>query len=177
VGATGLGEETQRTMTTTHEDTAFGYRSPQVCAIVGITYRQLDYWDRSGLLGPSMQTASGSGSQRLYSFQDIVTLRVIKRLKDAGTSLHKIRQAFEQLEAEVGTDWRSQDITLLSDGTSIYAATSPEEVVDLLQRGQGVFGIAVRPVHDEVRGEIYRLFPEHADTQSDTDDLAEATGT
>jgi DNA-binding transcriptional MerR regulator len=164
-------------MTTTHEDTAFGYRSPQVCAIVGITYRQLDYWDRSGLLGPSMQTASGSGSQRLYSFQDIVTLRVIKRLKDAGTSLHKIRQAFEQLEAEVGTDWRSQDITLLSDGTSIYAATSPEEVVDLLQRGQGVFGIAVRPVHDEVRGEIYRLFPEHADTESDTDDLAEATGT
>lgn len=174
---TGLGEETQRTMTTTHEDTAFGYRSPQVCAIVGITYRQLDYWDRSGLLGPSMQTASGSGSQRLYSFQDIVTLRVIKRLKDAGTSLHKIRQAFEQLEAEVGTDWRSQDITLLSDGTSIYAATSPEEVVDLLQRGQGVFGIAVRPVHDEVRGEIYRLFPEHADTDSETNDLAEATGT
>lgn len=162
-------------MTTTHTDAAFGFRSPQVCAIVGISYRQLDYWDRSGLLGPSMQSASGSGSQRLYSFQDIVTLRVIKRLKDAGTSLHKIRQAFDQLEEEVGSDWREQDITLLSDGTTIYAATSPEEVVDLLRRGQGVFGIAVRPVHDEVRGEIYRLFPEQADTE-DTGDLTEATG-
>lgn len=166
-------------MTTTRNNATFGYRSPQVCAVVGITYRQLDYWDRSGLLGPSMQTATGSGSQRLYTFQDIVTLRVIKRLKDAGTSLHKIRQAFEQLESEVGPDWREQDITLLSDGTSIYAATSPEEVVDLLRRGQGVFGIAVRPVHDEVRGEIFRLFPEQAETESDagTGDLAEATGT
>jgi DNA-binding transcriptional MerR regulator len=167
-------------MTTTHTDSTFGYRSPQVCAVVGITYRQLDYWDRSGLLGPSMQRATGSGSQRLYTFQDIVTLRVIKRLKDAGTSLHKIRQAFDQLESEVGPDWREQDITLLSDGTTIYAATSPEEVVDLLRRGQGVFGIAVRPVHDEVRGEIYRLFPEHADTdqatETDTGSLAEATG-
>ncbi len=146
-------------MSDAHNDTALGFRSPQVCAVVGITYRQLDYWDRTGLLGPSMQEASGSGTQRLYTFQDIVTLRVVKRLKDAGTSLHKIRTAFEQLEAEVGEDWREQDITLLSDGTTIYAARSPEQVVDLLQRGQGVFGIAVRPVHDEVMGEIHKLFP------------------
>jgi DNA-binding transcriptional MerR regulator len=163
-------------MTDTHIDTTFGFRSPQVCAVVGITYRQLDYWDRSGLLGPSMQEASGSGTQRLYNFQDIVTLRVIKRLKDAGTSLHKIRQAFDQLEAQVGPDWREQDITLLSDGTSIFAATSPEEVVDLLRKGQGVFGIAVRPVHDEVRGEIHRLYPDHAERADDDDSLAEATG-
>lgn len=163
-------------MTDTHEDTTLGFRSPQVCAVVGITYRQLDYWDRTGLLGPSMQVATGSGTQRLYTFQDIVTLRVIKRLKDAGTSLHKIRQAFDQLESEVGPDWREQDITLLSDGTTIYAATSPEQVVDLLQKGQGVFGIAVRPVHDEVRGEIHKLFPDHGEPPSDTDSLAEATG-
>ncbi|VAV97768.1 hypothetical protein MNBD_ACTINO01-1827, partial [hydrothermal vent metagenome] len=120
-------------MSDAHNDTALGFRSPQVCAVVGITYRQLDYWDRTGLLGPSMQEASGSGTQRLYTFQDIVTLRVVKRLKDAGTSLHKIRTAFEQLEAEVGEDWREQDITLLSDGTTIYAARSPEQVVDLLR--------------------------------------------
>ncbi|RLE12209.1 MAG: transcriptional regulator, partial [Actinobacteria bacterium] len=69
-------------MTDTNTDSNLGYRSPQVCKVVGITYRQLDYWDRSGLLGPSMQVASGSGTQRLYTFQDIVTLRVIKRLKD-----------------------------------------------------------------------------------------------
>ncbi len=163
-------------MTDVHQDPALGFRSPQVCAVVGISYRQLDYWDRTGLLGPSMQIASGSGTQRLYTFQDIVTLRVIKRLKDAGTSLHKIRQAFEQLEEEVGENWREQDITLLSDGTSIYAATSPEQVVDLLQKGQGVFGIAVRPVHDEVRGEIHRLFPDHSEPLAGNDSLSEATG-
>ena len=122
-------------MTDSNMATTSGFRSPQVCKVVGITYRQLDYWDRSGLLGPSLQVASGSGTQRLYTFRDVVTLRVIKRLKDAGTSLHKIRLAFEQLEEQVGEGWRDSDITLLSDGTTIYAATSPEEVIDLLQRG------------------------------------------
>ena len=164
-------------MTEPQTDITLGFRSPQVCAVVGITYRQLDYWDRSGLLGPSLREASGSGTQRLYTFQDIVTLRVIKRLKDAGTSLHKIRQAFDQLEAEVGQNWREKDITLLSDGTTIYAATSPEEVVDLLQKGQGVFGIAVRPVHDEVRGEIHRLYPDQAEEVADLGTIAEAAGT
>ena len=164
-------------MTEPQTDITLGFRSPQVCAVVGITYRQLDYWDRSGLLGPSLKEASGSGTQRLYTFQDIVTLRVIKRLKDAGTSLHKIRQAFDQLEAEVGQNWREKDITLLSDGTTIYAATSPEEVVDLLQKGQGVFGIAVRPVHDEVRGEIHRLYPDQAEEVADLGTIAEAAGT
>jgi len=164
-------------MTDTGTDSKLGYRSPQVCKVVGVTYRQLDYWDRSGLLGPSMQVASGSGTQRLYTFQDIVTLRVIKRLKDAGTSLHKIRLAFEQLEEQVGENWREQDITLLSDGTSIYAAKSPEEVIDLLQRGQGVFGIAVRPVHDEVRGELHKLFPDRVIGVVDDEKLAGASGT
>ncbi len=170
-----LGQE-KHDMSDITNDADQGFRSPQVCTIVGITYRQLDYWDRTGLLGPSMQAASGSGTQRLYNFQDIVTLRVVKRLKDAGTSLHKIRQAFDHLEEEVGSDWRDKDITLLSDGTTIYAATSPEQVVDLLQRGQGVFGIAVRPVSDEVRGEIHRLFPDHADVSAEQRKLAEATG-
>ncbi|MDK1019620.1 MAG: MerR family transcriptional regulator [Actinomycetota bacterium] len=158
-------------------ETELGFRSPQVCAVVGITYRQLDYWDRSGLLGPSLQVASGSGTQRLYTFQDVVTLRVIKRLKDAGTSLHKIRSAFEQLVEQVGEDWRQKDITLLSDGTTIYAATSPEEVIDLLKRGQGVFGIAVRPVHDEVRGELHKLFPDRAIGNLIDEKRAGASGT
>lgn len=165
-------------MTDTHSDPTLGFRSPQVCAIVGITYRQLDYWDRSGLLGPSMQTAAGSGTQRLYNFQDIVTLRVVKRLKDAGTSLHKIRAAFDHLEAEIGPEWRESDITLLSDGSTIYAATSPEEVIDLLKKGQGVFGIAVRPVHDEVAGEIHKLFPDHNISEVVAiESIAEAAGT
>ncbi len=164
-------------MTETQPMTQDGYRSPQVCKVVGITYRQLDYWDRSELLGPSLQVASGSGTQRLYTFRDIVTLRVIKRLKDAGTSLHKIRSAFEQLEEQVGEDWREQDITLLSDGTTIYAATSPEEVIDLLKGGQGVFGIAVRPVHDEILGELHKLFPDRSIGAATNDELAGASGT
>jgi DNA-binding transcriptional MerR regulator len=162
---------------TTDNNPSLGFRSPQVCSVVGITYRQLDYWDRSGLLGPSLQQATGSGTQRLYTFQDIVTLRVVKRLKDAGTSLHKIRTAFEQLDDEVGEDWRESDITLLSDGSSIFAARSDEEVIDLLKRGQGVFGIAVRPVHDEVAGEIHRLFPDHPADVVAINEIAEAAGT
>lgn len=163
-------------MTNETVKTEQGFRSTQVCKVVGITYRQLDYWDRSGLLGPSLQIASGSGTQRLYTFRDVVTLRLIKRLKDAGTSLHKIRLAFEQLEEQVGPGWRESDITLLSDGTTIYAATSPEEVIDLLGRGQGVFGIAVRPVHDEVQGELHKLFGDRSDNAAETENLAGASG-
>ena len=137
-----------------------GYRAPQVCKIVGITYRQLDYWARTDLLVPSLQTAHGSGSQRLYSFQDVVQLRVVKRLLDAGMSLKKIRQAMDLLRERLQSESPLTDVTLLSDGSTIYAAHSPDEVVDVFRRGQGVFGIAVGPVQAELEGEIHRLFPE-----------------
>ena len=137
-----------------------GYRAPQVCNIVGITYRQLDYWARTGLLRPSLQQAHGSGSQRLYSFGDIVQLRVVKRLLDAGMSLKKIRTAMEILRAELSSERPLADVTLLSDGITIYAAHSADEVVDVFRRGQGVFGIAVGPVQAELEGEIHQLFPE-----------------
>ena len=148
-----------------------GYRAPQVCNIVGITYRQLDYWARTGLLRPSLQTAQGSGSQRLYSFGDIVQLRVVKRLLDAGMSLKKIRQAMDLLRDQLSSDAPLADVTLLSDGTTIYAAHSADEVVDVFRRGQGVFGIAVGPVQQEMEGEIHRLFPE----PTTPDKLAPAT--
>lgn len=137
-----------------------GFRAPQVCKIVGITYRQLDYWARTSLLRPSIQTAHGSGSQRLYSFSDIVQLRVVKRLLDAGMSLNKIRQAMAILREQLSSDRPLADVTLLSDGITIYAAHSADEVVDVFRRGQGVFGIAVGPVQRELEGEILRLFPE-----------------
>ncbi len=142
-------------MTTDH-----GYRAPQVCNIVGITYRQLDYWARTDLLRPSLAIAQGSGSQRLYSFGDIVQLRVVKRLLDAGMSLKKIRQAMDLLRAQLNSTTPLADVTLLSDGTTIFAAHSADEVVDVFRRGQGVFGIAVGPVQAEMEGEILRLFPE-----------------
>jgi DNA-binding transcriptional MerR regulator len=118
-----------------------GYRGPTACSAAGITYRQLDYWARTGLVVPTIRSATGSGSQRLYSFKDILVLKVVKRLLDAGVSLQNIRVAVEALRAR-GVDDLAQ-VTLLSDGTSVYECTSSEEVVDLLRGGQGVFGIAV----------------------------------
>lgn len=142
------------------EEREFGYRAPQVCSLVGITYRQLDYWARTELIAPSLRRAAGSGSQRLYSFSDVVQLKVIKRLLDAGMSLKKIRQAVEILREQMESDRPLADVTLLSDGQTIYAAHSEEEVVDVFRRGQGVFGIAIGPVETEVEGDIHQLFPD-----------------
>ena len=137
-----------------------GYRAPLVCRLVGISYRQLDYWARTDLIKPSVQDARGSGSQRLYSFRDVVQLKVIKRLLDAGMSLKKIRQAVEILRQQLRSQRPLADVTLLSDGSTIYAATSADEVVDVFRRGQGVFGIAIGPVQDELEGELHDLYPE-----------------
>ena len=137
-----------------------GYRAPLVCRLVGISYRQLDYWARTDLIKPSVQDARGSGSQRLYFFPDVVQLKVIKRLLDAGMSLKRIRQAVEILRQQLRSERPLADVTLLSDGSTIYAATSADEVVDVFRRGQGVFGIAVGPVQDELEGELHDLFPE-----------------
>ena len=144
----------------TQERNELGYRAPQVCKLVGITYRQLDYWARTNLIRPSLQEATGSGSQRRYSFSDVVQLKVIKRLLDAGMSLKKIRFAVEILREQMSLDQPLADVTLLSDGQTIYAAHSEEEVVDVFRRGQGVFGIAIGPVEEEVVGAIHQLFPE-----------------
>jgi DNA-binding transcriptional MerR regulator len=142
-----------------------GFRAPQVCKIVGITYRQLDYWARTRLLTPSLRAAHGSGSQRLYAFSDVVQLRVIKRLLDAGMSLKKIRQAMEILRGQLSSERPLADVTLLSDGNTIYAAHSADEVVDVFRRGQGVFGIAVGPVQAELEGDLHRLFPEEGPSE------------
>ena len=132
-----------------------GYRGPTACNAAGITYRQLDYWARTGLVEPSIRNAAGSGSQRLYSFRDILVLKVVKRLLDTGVSLQQIRTAVGELR-ERGIDDLAQ-ITLMSDGASVYALTSPDEIVDLLQGGQGVFGIAVGRVWREVEGSLAEL--------------------
>ena len=132
-----------------------GYRVPEVCKIAGISYRQLDYWARTGLVTPSIRDAGGSGTQRLYSFRDLLLLKVIKRFLDAGISLQRVRKAIEYLRANGEADLSG--ITLMSDGQRIYACESPEEIIDLLQRGQGVFGIALDKVRDELAGSIKRL--------------------
>jgi len=132
-----------------------GYRGPVACNAAGITYRQLDYWARTGLVEPSVRGATGSGTQRLYGFRDILVLKVIKRLLDAGISLQQIRTAVAHLRAR-GTDDLTR-VTLMSDGASVYECTSNDEVIDLLQGGQGVFGIAIGGVWREIEGTLAEL--------------------
>ncbi len=139
---------------------AEGYRGPTVCKIVGITYRQLDYWARTGLVTPSVQEANGSGSQRLYSFEDVVQLRVIKRLLDAGVALKKVRVATDELIAQ---GRNLGEVTLIADAQSVYLLDDDRRVIDLLARGQGVFAIALGPVVEELRGEVTAFSTEAAD--------------
>jgi DNA-binding transcriptional MerR regulator len=145
-----------------------GYRGPTACKAAGITYRQLDYWARTGLVEPAVRGASGSGSQRLYGFRDILVLKVVKRLLDTGVSLQQIRTAVEHLR-ERGVEDLAQ-ITLMSDGASVYECTSADEVIDLVQGGQGVFGIAVGRVWREVEGSLAELPSEHVTEQDFPED-------
>ncbi|WP_422756346.1 MerR family transcriptional regulator [Micromonospora sp. WMMD708] len=141
-------------------DGAVGYRGVTACHAVGISYRQLDYWARTALVVPSVRDASGSGTSRLYSFRDLVVLKVVKRLLDAGVSLQNIRKAIEALRSRGVEDLAG--ITLISDGTTVYECRSPEEVVDLLQGGQGVFGIAIGGAFKEIQGSLSHLPAEPA---------------
>jgi len=138
------------------EAAVVGYRGTTVYRLVGITYRQLDYWARTGLVTPSVRAADGSGTHRLYSFEDLVELRVIKRLLDAGISLQKIRDAIGYLRRESAGRPLS-DVTLISDGERIYACHSGEEVIDVLSNGQAVFGIAVGRVWSDTEGDVAHL--------------------
>jgi len=148
-----------------------GYRGPTACAAARISYRQLDYWARTGLVEPSVRPAKGSGSQRLYGFRDILVLRVVKRLLDTGISLQQIRAAVSYLREHGTTDLAQ--VTLMSDGASVYACTSPDEVVDLLQGGQGVFGIALGRVWREVEGSLAQL-PAETGEAAESDGLSSA---
>ncbi|WP_430593075.1 MerR family transcriptional regulator [Humidisolicoccus flavus] len=132
-----------------------GFRGAIAADAAGITYRQLDYWARTALVVPTVRGAAGSGSQRLYSFRDILVLKLVKRLLDTGISLQQIRVAVEQLR-EAGVNDLAQT-TLMSDGASVYLCTSNDEVIDLLGRGQGVFGIAVGKVLREVESQLIEL--------------------
>ena len=140
---------------TARERDLAGYRGAVACSAAGISYRQLDYWARTSLVEPSIRNASGSGTSRLYSFRDILVLKIVKRLLDTGVSLQQIRTAVEHLRQRGTTDL--SQVTLMSDGASVYECTSPDEVIDLLMGGQGVFGIAVGKVWQEIEGSLAQL--------------------
>ncbi|MDG9715788.1 MerR family transcriptional regulator [Streptomyces sp. DH24] len=139
-----------------------GYRGPTACAAAGITYRQLDYWARTGLVEPSVRPAHGSGTQRLYSFRDVVVLKIVKRFLDTGVSLQNIRTTVHHLRERGFRDL--ERMTLMSDGATVYECTSPDEVHALLQGGQGVFGIAVGVVWRDVESALSQLHGERVDT-------------
>lgn len=116
-----------------------GFRGPQVCAIVGITYRQLDYWARTNLLRPSIADAKGSGSQRRYSYTDLVELKVIKSLLDAGISLQSARRAVEYLRHHMESELATANLVLSGDSPILVRGDG--EMIDLLRQGQGVLNI------------------------------------
>lgn len=140
-------------------DDLVGYRGPAVCKVTGVSYRQLDYWTTTGLVTPSVRSAEGSGSQRLYSFEDVVQLKVIKQLLDTGISLQRIRQAIEFVR-DRGLSLKN--LTLLSDGETVYAVDDQRAIVDLIQRGQGVFAIALDPLYADLEAEVAELPAERA---------------
>lgn len=142
------------------DDEPIGYRGPTACSIVGITYRQLDYWARTELVEPSVQRAEGSGSQRLYSFDDIVKLRVVKRLLDTGVSLQRVRVALDGLS---GRGHNLADVALMSDGSQVYMVTDDDQVIDLVRGGHAVFGIALGPIIEELEGEVTAFPTERAE--------------
>jgi DNA-binding transcriptional MerR regulator len=128
-----------------------GYSSRSICNIIGLTYKQLDYYARTNFIIPSIQIADGYGSRRLYSFNDALQLKVVKKLLDAGVSLQKIREIKKYLE---GFNYKLQNVTILSDGSRVYLCTSAKEVYDVMQMGQGVFALALGKVLQDLQDDF-----------------------
>ncbi len=152
-----------------------GFRGPTACRVAGITYRQLDYWARTGLVTPGIRSAEGSGTQRLYSFRDILMLKVVKSLLDAGISLQQIRKAVDYLHRRGNQELAG--VTILSDGVSVFECTSEHEVFDLLRGGQGMFAIAIDGVVRDIEGTLTELPVQRGDRQlvgSSEDELSRA---
>ena len=137
-----------------------GYTGPEVCKITGISYRQLDHWTTSNLVEASIRNIKGSGFHRIYSFNDIVLVKLVNKLRDAGISLQKIRIALANVKSILGKSKNISDVTIFSDGSSIYVVTENDQMIDLLKKGQAVFGISLGPVHTETEAEILSLYPD-----------------
>ena len=141
------------------EEVKYYYKSREVCNIIGLSYRQLDYYDRTDFVKPSINNGEGYGSRRMYDFNDLLKLKVIKKLLEAGVSLQKIRKAKKYLEENgTGKDNGFLKVTLISDGNSVYACSSDKDIIDTLKSGQGVFGIALGKVYEDLKGDIERHF-------------------
>ncbi len=142
-----------------------GYSARLTADVVGITYRQLDYWARTDLITPSLVEAAGSGSRRKYSYDDLVRLKVIKRLLDNGIKLEKVRAIFDYVRNELGEDISSANLVI--DGANAAIVRSQDDLIDALQRGQGVLPLS--NIGREVDAAIVELHPVAVD-ESDVDE-------
>lgn len=158
----------------THLDETIGYSGKATAEIVGITYRQLDYWARTDLIRPSHTDASGSGSRRKYSYRNLLELKVVKNLLDSGIRLEQVRDIFDYLQDELGEDIATANLVV--NGSQPTLVRSGEEIVDLLNNGQGVLNILpLSGVVDELDEKIVELFPSQAGFRSG-DTAASAVG-
>ena len=139
-----------------------GFSGKRTAEIVDITYRQLDYWARTDLVKPSLAQATGSGSRRQYSYRDLLELKVIKSLLDAGIRLEQVRKVFTYMRDQLGEDVASANLVI--DGSNSVLVNTGEELIDLLQNGQGVLNVLpLAGVKEEVDARIVSLYPEVAD--------------
>lgn len=136
---------------------ADGYTSKQVVKIAGITYRQLDHWDRINFIKPSAKKAKGSGSRREYSYQDLLRFKVAKRLLDGGVSFQAIVNAFDYMENELGDDILTANLVI--EGDQVSYVRDPQEILDLIQRGQGVLNmVGIPAINNQLEAEVIALF-------------------
>ncbi len=155
----GAGDRKREGVATSEAPEEEGFRGPQVCKLVGITYRQLDYWARTDLIRPSLADAAGSGTQRRYSYRDLVALKVVKSLLDAGVSLRSVRKAIDYFRDELGKDLAAASLVI--DGSHSVIARSGDDLVDLVRRGQGVLNIVrLGSMVEELDAQILELAAE-----------------
>ena len=143
-----------------------GYTGPEVCKITGISYRQLDHWTSTALINASIRNIKGSGYHRIYSFQDIIQIKLVNKLREAGVSLQKIRIALKNIESILGDNINISDVSVFSDGKSIYVISDNDQMIDLLKKGQAVFGISLGPVHSEAEAKIFSLYPDKVSAEN-----------
>ena len=135
-----------------------GFSGRKTAEVVGISYRQLDYWARTGLVTPSLAEARGSGSRRSYSYRDLLELKVIKTLLDSGLKLESVRKVFTYMREHLGEDISSANL-VISGNTSVLVR-SGEELIDVLQQGQGVLNVLpLAGVKEEIDARIVELRP------------------
>ncbi len=141
----------------TTQSSEAGFSGKKAAEIVGISYRQLDYWARTDLIRPSLADAAGSGSRRTYSYRDLLELKVVKQLLDGGVKLEQVRGAFRYIRERLGEDVASANIIL--SGTGTVVVESEDELVDAVKQGQGVLSLilAVGPLKEELDAKVVEL--------------------